>query len=610
MRSFHSCRSAAVIGSVLLAAVGGCSGARQIVQPEQRTISLRDISELPKANIPQVPSPRTVSDPQLEVPEKSLSLDEAIRIALENSAVVRVLAGVSAAASGRTIYDPAIANTIIDEERARFDPRLEVNNAFNRIEQPEAFLDPLDPDGAVIGGIRRDDYDFNLGLAKTTTTGGEASLNVSDNLARFKPGIFPLDPQNRSSLTLGFNQPLLQGAGTAANMAPIVVARIETERSFFQFKDSVQELVRGVIEAYWAIVAARTDAWARRQQVDQGRAAFDRAEALQRRGFGSAADVAQARLALANFEAARVGADASVLQREAALRNLIGLPPSDAHRIVPVSPPATHRLDVKWDEIVKLAEELRPDLIELKLIIEADEQLLLLSRNQAQPRLDAIALYRWNGLEGETPQRTEISTGAGQFTDWTLGVNFSVPLGLRQARSTLRRRELIIERDRANLDQGLHNAVHELATNTRNLAQFYEQYEAYKQARIAARTNLNQQLADFQAGRTIFLNVLQAITDWGNAVSFEAQALTQYNTELANLERQTGSILETHGVYFYEERFGSIGPLGRLATKRCYPQSVVPSENTDVYPSTPEPAENAFDLEPPQLHRTPRPINP
>jgi outer membrane protein TolC len=365
-----------------------------------------------------------------------------------------------------------------------------------------------------------------------------------------------------------------------------------------------------VIEAYWAIVAARTDAWARRQQVDQGRAAFDRAEALQRRVFGSAADVAQARLALANFEAARVGADASVLQREAALRNLIGLPPSDAHRIVPVSPPATHRLDVKWDEIVKLAEELRPDLIELKLIIEADEQLLLLSRNQAQPRLDAIALYRWNGLEGETPQRTEISTGAGQFTDWTLGVNFSVPLGLRQARSTLRRRELIIERDRANLDQGLHNAVHELATNTRNLAQFYEQYEAYKQARIAARTNLNQQLADFQAGRTIFLNVLQAITDWGNAVSFEAQALTQYNTELANLERQTGSILETHGVYFYEERFGSIGPLGRLATKRCYPQSVVPSENTDVYPSTPEPAENAFDLEPPQLHRTPRPINP
>ena len=130
-----------------------------------------------------------------------------------------------------------------------------------------------------------------------------------------------------------------------------------------------------------------------------------------------------------------------------------------------------------------------------------------------------------------------LETGPGQFTDWSLGVNFSVPLGLRQGRAAMRQAELILVRDRANLDQGVHAALNEVADSVRNLSQFYEQYKAFRETRTAARINLEQQLAEFRVGRAIFLNVLQAITDWGNAVSSEAQALAQYNTELARLER-------------------------------------------------------------------------
>jgi outer membrane protein TolC len=430
-------------------------------------------------------------------------------------------------------------------------------------------------------------------------TGGEASLDVGDNVARFRPGVFPLNPEGRSAVSLSFTQPLLQGGGIGPNLAPIVIARIDTERSYFQFKDSVQELARGVIEAYWSLVFARTDVWARRQQVEQGQAAFERADARRRRGFGSAAEVAQTRVALANFRASLIGAQANQLQREAALRNILGLPPDEPLELVPVSPPTTTRVEPNWIELIGLAAERRPDLIELKLILEADEQFLLQARNQALPALNAVAVYRWNGLEGETPSGVEISTGPGEFTDWTLGVNFSVPLGLRAERAALRQQELILARDRTNLDQGLHGAVHELADNVRNLAQYYEQYLAFQDARQAARTNLDQQLAEFRAGRAIFLNVLQAITDWGNAVSAEAQALAQYNTELANLERRSGTILETHGVHFFEERNGFIGPLGRAAPPQCYPASVRPGPNAELYPRMSEPAENFFDLQAP-----------
>jgi hypothetical protein len=180
-----------------------------------------------------------------------------------------------------------------------------------------------------------------------------------------------------------------------------------------------------------------------------------------------------------------------------------------------------------------------------------------------------------------------------------LGVNFSVPLGLRRGRAQLRQQELIISRDHANLEQGMHQAVHLLALSLRNLDQYYQQYKRYQAVRAAAKANLDQQMAQYHEGLIQFIIVLQAIVDWGNAVSSEAQSLARYNLELAKLEQETGTILESHGIAFYEERFGSLGPLGRLGHDRCYPAAMPPSEGIDRYPSGDRPSEESFDLQDP-----------
>ncbi|MDP3208403.1 MAG: TolC family protein, partial [Rhodoglobus sp.] len=238
-------------------------------------------------------------------------------------------------------------------------------------------------------------------------------------------------------------------------------------------------------------------------------------------------------------------------------------------------------------------------MIELKLIVEADEQQLQIVRNDALPRLDAVGQYRWNGLEGVMPNGSSLSSAAGAYTDWTLGINFSVPLGLRQSRAALRARELIIVRDRANLQQGLHSAIHQLASSVRALDQAYEQYLAFREARQAALVNLKVQVAKLATGTVLFINVQQAVTDWGNLISAEASALTQYNTLLATLERQTGTILETHSVVFFEERFASVGPLGRFCDDVCYPMVMRPSANSDEYPAGTQPSEETFELQQP-----------
>src|SRR4029079_14074193 len=119
--------------------------------------------------------------------------------------------------------------------------------------------------------------------------------------------------------------------------------------------------------------------------------------------LGNSGDVAQPRVTLTQLQAQLVAGDADVLQREGALRNLLGLPPWDEAQLIPTTEPILDRVRPNWQELVDLAAARRPDLVELKLILEADEHQRIIANNNALPQLNGVALYRWNGLEGEMP---------------------------------------------------------------------------------------------------------------------------------------------------------------------------------------------------------------
>ena len=593
-------------GLLLLALVGSPLTAQlrlPVIFPESQCISARDPAELCRARIPDSGPPHTVRNRQVRTPQP-LSLNEAIEIAIANSQVVRVLGGVTAVNSGRTIYDPAIANTRIDEAHAAFDPQVDGRHDFIRNDLPVLQGPPF-----AVRGDRSDRYQHSTEISKRTVTGGIASLRVDANRnrqrlnpTRLRPG--QVNPSTRSSVALSLTQPLLQGGGVAFNLSPIVIARIDTERSFFQLKDGLQSMVIGVIQAYWNLVQSRLDVWALQQQIDQAERTNNRARSRRRAGIVSGADTSQAQQALATLRANLIAAQARLINDEAALRSILGLPPANDQEFVPITPPTNAVSEFDWDELLVLAEEQRPDIIELKLVLEADEQLLLQARNRAQPSVNASAMYRWNGLEGEIPGGVQFDSHDGDtFADWSLGVNFSVPIGLRQGRAGLRRQELVLSRDRANLNQAMLQVVHTLSASVRDLDQLYLQYQAFRETRTAAETNLRILQTEYTNGRIDVINVLAAISSWGNAISSEASTLTRYNVALANLERETGSVLAVHGITLFEERYRSLGPLGRLGECRCYPKSLPPVGQPDRYPAGEAPSEEFFDLNPPNANR-------
>jgi hypothetical protein len=113
----------------------------------------------------------------------------------------------------------------------------------------------------------------------------------------------------------------------------------------------------------------------------------------------------------------------------------------------------------------------------------------------------------------------------------------------------------------------------------------------YKDTRAAAKANLDLQIKKRENGKNIYLDVLQAINDEGNAINLEAGALLAYNIALANMERRTGTILESHGLVFHEERFRAAGP---MLGHRWYPESLVPVGEPTRYPGSGRPAEDSF----------------
>jgi hypothetical protein len=65
---------------------------------------------------------------------------------------------------------------------------------------------------------------------------------------------------------------------------------------------------------------------------------------------------------------------------------------------------------------------------------------------------------------------------------------------------------------------------------------------------------------------------------------------------LARRAREIGLISREGCRRWVEERFGSIGPLGRIFPEACYPASLRPTDNESRYPISDEPAEQSFDL--------------
>lgn len=576
-------------------------------------IEYPDTQESPSCEVNNTLPPLTLKNPD-NYQIWDLSLNEAVQITLCRSQVMRQLGGrvVSTApdtisrtivnpVSITTTYDPALTETTTgvsvgdpfngsgtEAALSDFDARWDTSVFWEKNRQPQNANNFLSPEI-----LAQDSGNFTSGITKTTAVGGTFGIRnnttyTQNNISSEFPAGNPSAPQLFTSawttnVEATFTQPLFQGAGAQYNRIAgpmtfeqyaagqgnpidgIMIARIRTDETLADFEGGVRNIMHDVEEAYWELYFAYRDLEARKMGRDSALETWKKTAALYRTGSrgGSADREAEARSQYFLFRSQVEQALTDVFRDENRLRYIMGMSMSDGKLIRPCDEPTTARVGFDWSGIHCEALTRRVEIRKQKWEIKRRELELIAARNFLLPRIDAVGRYRWQGLgddlinEDRKPFDVQNSSAfgtltSGDFPDWQLGLEASIPLGFRKELSGVRHEELLLARERAILTDLELEISHQLGDSIRDVDLNYGLMQTNFNRRVAAEAEVQAVNASYEANRVTLDLLLQAQSRRAEAESAYYRSLVDYNRSIMNVHYRKGSLLEYDGVYLAE----------------------------------------------------------
>ncbi|MFC1597469.1 TolC family protein [Planctomycetota bacterium] len=538
--------------------------------------------------------PRTLGDPEPEYWD--MTLEEAVYLALTTSDVVRTLGGAVFRAPGtlRTAYNPAIRES---------DPQFGVEGALSAFDaqfSSTLFFEKNDRklnnefNGEL--GFFEQDYDvFGAQLTKRAATGSRFTLRKSIDFDN-NNNIGQQFPQGAWTVKLDAEarHPLLQGGGLNFNRIAgpdaspgiskgVLIARVNTDVSLVEFEAGIRDFISEVEHAYWRLYAQYHVLDARIKARNASLETWRSIHALYQAGRrgGEAYKESQAREQYRRFEGAvqdalvgipgdPSGATGGVYASlsssgapgvhlyERGLRFLIGLPTNGDRLIRPIDEPSLSPVVFPWETIVTEALVRRPELRRQRWQIKRRELELIASKNFLLPNLDLVGRYRWRGfgerLIDSSGNGTERFDNAytnltdGDFQEWQLGVEFSVPIGFRQGHAAVQNAELRLARARAVLEEQERLAINFLSTAVAEKDRAYKVMQTDYNRLLAAKKHLTDAQAAYDHDQIDLIVLLDAQRRHADAEEAYYALQAAYARALKNVHYHKGSLLAYCGV--------------------------------------------------------------
>ncbi|MCA9138779.1 MAG: TolC family protein, partial [Planctomycetales bacterium] len=304
----------------------------------------------------------------------------------------------------------------VEDALAEFDAVAAGFVDFSNTDRPQntAILDTNPNDSNNPQFLQSHTGNQQFSLSKRFATGGVATLRQSVQHTKNLSGII-VQRATVSDYTplieAQIQHPLMRNRGTYINRIPIMLASMNEDISIATYEAQIRNLVRDVEVAYWDLYltyrAVSTATIAR----DSAQATAEFTKLNMDAGFGSIQELKQSESQFWNLQrrltAALNGSNLpgddrfGVYGRERALRELLGLAPTDGRLIRPIEEPNLARVDFEWAESVAQMLYLSPELRGQKYQIKQAELELALAKNQILPDVNLSLLYRWVGLGGK-----------------------------------------------------------------------------------------------------------------------------------------------------------------------------------------------------------------
>lgn len=458
--------------------------------------------------------------------QTQLTLDEAMRLALERNPQIRVDA-----------YGRSIARADWLAAVGRFDPAITFRRSYSESNSPS--YGPT-----VLTDVYQTD-DYSLGLEGFTPWG--MSYRIGGSASNERKAI---EPDNFATFGgISITQPLLRGFGFGANLASVRIAKADRRIADWEFRQSAIDTVTNVIIAYSDVAAAQQLLRIARRSRELAAGLVSENERRFQVGSMSENDVTQARARMATRDESVLFTEQALRDATNRLRQLIGETtfPVNPEAIVvePPEPPETGTILPAED--LKLAYELRPDYQAARLGIYQSEVNRDYARNQLLPQVDFVGSYGYRGLDRDFGVSRQMVRDNDNRT-YTAGIVVSVPLTFAEGRGRARAARLRLRQAEADLERLEQEIAVAIASAAGQIESTRQRVAANRTAYELARQALDAELKKLRAGTSNTFFVLNLQGELAGVESSLYRALADQRRARALYERAIGRTLATHQI--------------------------------------------------------------
>jgi outer membrane protein len=439
-------------------------------------------------------------------------------------------------------FNPRISRTFEEQQLSVFDPDITAGFSKSRTQSQTIPRPGLGSFPSLIN-----DVSANVAISKFFPTGTTLSLDGStDDLS----GSFLNQPFVSTRAGVSLTQSLLRGFGTSVNLASVEQARLDTKTSQYELRGFVEGLVAQIEETYWDYTLAEEQIDIVNQSLEIAQRQFD--ETRERISVGDLAKselvAAQAELALRQEDL--INAQSTLAKTKLNLLQLINPPGTNLWnrqivlQTVPENP--TEQLD-DVEIHVALAQQMRPELNQAKLLWQRNELEVVKTRNGLLPQLDLFITLGRTGYADSFAKSVDNIRNTNNY-DITGGIIFQYPLLNRSAQAQdIRAR---VSRDQAH--ESINNLSQLVEVDVRNayleIIRASQQVTATAASRKLQEEKLQIETEKFKVGNSTSLLVAQAQRDFLASRIAEVQAVANHIKAYVELYRLEGSLLERRGI--------------------------------------------------------------
>ena len=418
----------------------------------------------------------------------------------------------------------------------------------------------------------------NAGLHKMLLSGGLLSLAWQNQRRLTNPSaINELYPQYTTILGLSLNQPLLRDFGWRYALVFVEVARNTQQEAYYQYEAAIATIIAHVERAYWVLVLALEEVHVQEQGLALANEVLRQNESKVKVGTLPRTAVLQAQSEVARRQALLIRARNLADVTGDNLRAIINYPRPGAGPLVMIEPsdkPTVVPYDVDYERSLRTALEQRPELVAARLEINGRGLQRMAAENQLLPRLNFVGGIGVNGLSGTglpavnfpVPGQTPIPVAApnpgvaggysralellhdGRYYNYSAGATVEIPIANAQARADYTTANINLEQAKLSLQRLEEGVTLEIKQAVSNLSTDLKSIDATRIARELAEENVRNQQARYDVGLVTTKDLLDFQDQLTRARGAEVQALTAYNSDLAEMRRVDGSLLSARNV--------------------------------------------------------------